>query len=173
MTRRTDRRQCKETKMRLPALIILATPALAFFASPSLAADNAFSYKTSYRNVTSDPDKIWTGDTLAPNPKGTVTIHEYQLRTPDGEWLISQIWNDDCSSGTCPTRLVRIAASGERRVVVDDMMHQIVPPDDPRFADLSSNKKTEEFARRPFALSDNGKTLVNGDFKFGVDGDKQ
>lgn len=159
--------------MRLPALTVLAAPVLMLLASPGLAADNAFSYKTSYRNVTSDPDKVWTGEALAPNPKGTVTIHEYQLRTPEGEWLISQIWNDDCSSGTCPTRLVRIAPSGERHVVVDDMMHQIVPPDDPRFAGMASNKKAEEFARHPFALSDNGKTLVNGDYKFQVDGAKQ
>ncbi len=159
--------------MRLPALTILAVPVLMLLASPSLAADSAFSYKTSYRNVTSDPDKVWTGDALAPNPKGTVTIHEYQLRTPGGEWLISQIWNEDCSSGTCPTRLVRIAPSGERRVVVDDMMHQVVPPDDPRFAGMASNKTAAEFARRPFALSGNGKTLVNGDYKFQVDGSGQ
>jgi hypothetical protein len=158
--------------MRLAALTILAVPMLGLIASPCLAADSAFSYKTSYRNVTSDPDKVWTGDALAPNPKGTVTIHEYQLRTPEGEWLISQIWNDDCSSGICPTRLLRITPSGERHVVVDDMMHQVVPPDDPRFADMASTKKLEEFARRPFALSDNGKTLINGDYKFQADGGK-
>lgn len=159
--------------MKLPAMTILAVPMLVLLASPCFAADGAFAYKTSYRNVTSDPDKIWTGDSLAPGPKGTVTIHEYQLRTPEGEWLISQIWNDDCSSGTCPTRLVRLAPNGQRQVVVDDMMHQIVPPDDPRFAGMASNKKQEEFARHPFALSDNGKTLVNGDFKFEVDGGKR
>ncbi|MBY3060401.1 hypothetical protein HF263_30810 [Rhizobium leguminosarum] len=158
--------------MRLPALTIFAAPVLAFLASPCLAADNAFSYKTSYRNVTSDPDKIWTGDALAPSPKGTVTIHEYQLRTAEGDWLISQIWNDDCSSGACPTRLLRVAPNGERQVVVDDMMHQIVPPDDPRFGGMASNKAAEAFARQPFALSDNGKTLVNGDFKFQVGGSK-
>lgn len=159
--------------MRLPALTPLAASVLLLLASPSLAADNVFSYKTSYRNVTSDPDKVWTGEALAPNPKGTVTIHEYQLHTPEGEWLISQIWNEDCSSGTCPTRLVQIEPDGKRRVVVDDMMHQIIPPDDPRFAAMASNKRQEEFARRPFTLSDNGRTLFNGDFKFQVDGSKQ
>lgn len=158
--------------MRLPALTILAAPVLLLIASPGLAADSAFSYKTSYRNVTSDPDNVWTGEALAPNSKGTVTIHEYQLRTPDGDWLISQIWNDDCSSGTCPTRVLRVGPNGARQVVVDDMMHQIVPPDDPRFAGMASNKAAEAFARQPFTLRDNGKTLVNGDFKFQVDGSK-
>ncbi|MGR9426217.1 hypothetical protein [Rhizobium leguminosarum] len=158
--------------MRLPALTIFAFPVLAFLASPTFAADNAFSYKTSYRNVTSDPDKIWTGDALSPNPKGTVTIHEYQLRTDQGDWLVSQIWNDDCSSGTCPTRLVRVAPGGQRQVVVDDMMHQIVPPNDPRFAGLASNKEAQAFARQPFLLSDDGTMLVNGDFKFQVGGSK-
>jgi hypothetical protein len=146
---------------------------LALCTYPCFAADAAFAYKTTYRNVPSDPDKVWTGDSLSPNPRGTVTIHEYQLRTPAGEWLISQIWNDDCSSGTCPTRLVRIGAKGERQVVVDDMMHQIVPPSDPRFAGMSSSKEQADFARSPFSLSSDGKTLVNGDFKFPIDGGKQ
>ena len=156
--------------MRLAALTILAAPMLGLIASPCLAADSAFSYKTSYRNVTSDPDKVWTGDALAPNPKGTVTIHEYQLRTPEAEWLISQIWNDDCSSSTCPTRLIRLDPGGGRTVVIDDMMRQVVPTDDPRFAGLTKSGPQADYAQHPFRLSEDGKTLLNGDYKFELGG---
>ena len=67
-------------------------------ASPSSAAEMSFAYKTSYRNVAKDPDGIWTGNDLAIGPKGTVTIHEFVLRTPKGELIVSQIWNEDCAS---------------------------------------------------------------------------
>ncbi|MBR1040703.1 hypothetical protein JQ593_18020 [Bradyrhizobium viridifuturi] len=140
---------------------------------PASAAEINFAYKTSYRNVTNDPDGVWAGKELAVGPKGTVTIHEYELRTPQGELLISQIWNEDCSSGACPTRLVQTRTDGRRIVLVNDMMHQIVPPDDPRFADLAANKTLSQFAQHPFALSDDGKTLVNGDYKFELSGAKQ
>lgn len=148
-------------------ICLLAATALVG-AVPAAAADAAFSYKTSYRNVTQDPDKVWTGDALAAGSSGTVTIHEYELRTPRGDFLISQIWNDDCTSGTCPTRLVRVAPHQQPTVLVDDMMHQILPPDDPRFAAMAADKAQAAFAQRPFALTDDGKTLVNGDFTFAI-----
>jgi hypothetical protein len=147
--------------------------AIASSGAPSLAGQAAFAYKASYWNVTKDPDNIWTGAALALNPKGTVTIHEYQLQTAQGEWLISQIWNEDCSSGTCPTRLVQVGPGGHRVIRVDDMMHQIVPPDDSRFAGTLTTKAQAEFAQHPFALSDDGKTLLNGDYKFDIAGGKQ
>lgn len=140
--------------------------------SPSSAAEINFAYKTSYRNIAKDPDGIWTGNDLAIGPKGTVTIHEYALRTPKGELIVSQIWNEDCSSGACPTRLVRVGADGRRTVLVTDLMHQIVPPDDPRFADLAANKTLTQFAQHPFSLSEDGMTLVNGDYKFPIAGAK-
>ncbi|MFG1192616.1 hypothetical protein [Xanthobacter flavus] len=148
-------------------ICLLAATALVG-AVPAAAADAAFRYKTSYRNVTQDPDKVWTGDALAAGSSGTVTIHEYELRTPRGDFLISQIWNDDCTSGTCPTRLVRVAPHQQPTVLVNDMMHQIVPPDDPRFAAMAADQAQAAFAQRPFALTDDGKTLVNGDFTFAI-----
>lgn len=153
--------------MHFRMICLLAATALVG-AVPAAAADAAFRYKTSYRNVTQDPDKVWTGDALAAGSSGTVTIHEYELRTPRGDFLISQIWNDDCTSGTCPTRLVRVAPHQQPTVLVDDMMHQIVPPDDPRFAAMAADKAQAAFAQRPFALTDDGKTLVNGDFTFAI-----
>jgi len=142
------------------------------YAVPARAAEATFTYTTSYRNVAEDPDHVWTGAALAPTAKGTVTIHEYRLRTAHDDWLISQIWNEDCSSGTCPTRLIRIGRDGHRIVAVDDMMHQVVPPDDPRFAATSMTDAQKTFTRRPFALSEGGKTLVNGDYKFEIAGAK-
>lgn len=153
--------------MHFRMICLLAATALVG-AVPAAAADAAFRYKTSYRNVTQDPDKVWTGDALAAGSSGTVTIHEYELRTPRGDFLISQIWNDDCTSGTCPTRLVRVAPHQQPTVLVDDMMHQIVPPDDPRFAAMAADQAQAAFAQRPFALTDDGKTLVNGDFTFAI-----
>ena len=138
--------------------------------SPLSAAEMNFAYKTSYRNVAKDPDGIWTGNDLAIGPKGTVTINEYDLHTPKGELIVSQIWNEDCSSGTCPTGLGRVGADGRRTVLVTDLMHQIVPPDDPRYADLAANRTLTQFAQHPFALSDDSMTLVNGDYKFPIAG---
>jgi hypothetical protein len=137
-------------------------------AAEASAVEIPFHYKTSYRNVTADPDRIWTGDAFAPGPSGTVTIHEYELRTSHADLLISQIWNGDCSSSTCPTRLVRLAPHKPPTVLVDDMMHQVVPPDDPRFATLAANRTSAAFARHPFLLGSDGETLVNGDFTFRI-----
>lgn len=156
---------------RLLAFVLPMTGALVL-AGPSHAAQS-FSYKTSYRNVAKDPDHVWSDSELSPLSSGVVTIHEYQLRTPQGDLLISQIWNNDCSAATCPTRLVKIDADGRRTVLVDDMMRQIVPPDDPRFSSLSKSKEQAAFAQHPFSLTDDGKTLVNGDYKFAIEGSKQ
>jgi len=136
------------------------------------AAEIPFRYKISYRNVTSDPDRIWTGEAFAPGPSGTVTIHEYELRTDHGDLVISQIWDADCSSSTCPTRLVRLVPHKPPTVLVDDMMHQVVPPDDARFATVAANGVSAAFAQRPFALGADGNTLVNGDVTFKIGGAK-
>jgi hypothetical protein len=132
------------------------------------AAETSFSYKTSYRNVTKDPDGIWSANDLTASGNGHVSIYEYQLKTPGAEWLISQIWNDDCSDATCPTRLVSVTDDGRRRVLVDDMMHQVIPPDDPRFASMAKSKEQAAFAQHPFRLEGDNKTLVNGDYKFAI-----
>lgn len=153
--------------MRSHAIPLLAAAAIvaAWAAAPASAADAAFAYKTTYRNVKHDPDKVWADEALAGGPGGA-TIHEYELRGAKGDLLVSQVWNDDCSSSTCPTRLVRIGPGGSRTVLVDDMMHQVIPPNDPRFAGLSKTGPAAAFAEHPFVLSADGKTLVNGDFKF-------
>ena len=53
-------------------ICLLAATALVG-AVPAAAADAAFRYKTSYRNVTQDPDKVWTGDALAAGSSGTAS----------------------------------------------------------------------------------------------------
>jgi hypothetical protein len=156
-------------KSELFRIVALAAASIAI-TNPSHAAEASFTYKVSYRNVAADPDGIWTGEALSGGP---VTIHEYQLHTPSGELLISQIWNDDCATATCPTRLLRLEPGGRRTVLVDDMMRQIIPPNDPRFAGLPANGPQAEFARNPFRLSDDGKTLLNGDFRFDIDEGKR
>ena len=138
--------------------------------TPAFAAEIPFTYKTSFRNVTKDPDNIWSGQDLAPTNKGTVTIHEYQLNTARGDWLVSQIWNADCSTGACPTRLVQLDRDGGREILVEEMMHQIIPPDDPRFAGVLTSKEQAAFAQHPFLLSPDGKTLINGDYRFPIAG---
>jgi hypothetical protein len=160
--------------MRIGIVPLLAIAPLMMFgaARSASAAEAAFTYKTTYRNVKADPDKVWTGEALAAGSVGTVSIHEYEMRTSRGDLLVSQIWNDDCSSSTCPTRLVRIGSGGRRTVLVEDMMHQVIPPNDPRFADLSKSGPAAAFAQHPFLLSADGKTLVNGDFKFELGTDK-
>ncbi len=150
---------------------VLAVVTSVMLVDTGSAAETSFSYKISYRNVTSDPDGIWSGKDLSTLSNGTVTIHEYRLSTPQSEWLISQIWNADCSGATCPTRLVRIEG-GRRTVVVDDMMRQVIPPDDPRFAAMSRSRELAAFAQHPFSLSQDRKTLINGDYRFELGGAK-
>ena len=156
------------TRPLLAGLFVACAASLAVSA-PANAADTAFTYKTSYRNVAKDPDGVWTSDVLSPGPAG-VTIHEYALKTPQGGWLVSQIWNADCDATSCPTRLVRVTPDGRKTVIVDDTMHQVIPPDDPRFAAVA--KSAAAFAATPFQLSPDGKILVNGDFKFEIGGGK-
>jgi len=150
--------------------VLLALSASLGFGTPSFAAETSFAYKTSFRNVTKDPDSIWSGQDLAPTSKGTVTIHEYELKTARGDWLVSQIWNADCSTGTCLTRLVQVDGNGGRKILVEEMMHQIIPPDGSRFAGATTSKEQAAFAQHPFLLSADGKTLINGDFRFPIAG---
>ena len=154
------------TILRILAFILPMAGTLMLAGSSDAA--QSFSYKTSYRNVTKDPDHVWSGNDLSPLNNGTVTIYEYQIRKPRGDFLISQIWNNDCSSALCPTRLIKIEKNGRRIILVDDMMHQIVPPDDPHFSGMFTSKGQGTFARQPFSLSDGGKILVNGDYKFSI-----
>jgi len=149
-------------------IVLALAIAAALIAPGPAAAAQSFSFKTSYRDVAADPDGVWLGKDLAPTSKGVVTIYEYVLAIPNGKLLISQIWNADCAAATCPTRLVRIGADGRSRIIVDDMMRQVIPPDDPRFAGMRASKATAVFAEHPFALSDDGKTLLNGDYKFPI-----
>jgi len=157
------------TRLRRSLFLLPLSASLAF-GTPSFAAEISFTYKTSFRNVTRDPDNIWSGQDLAPTSKGTVTIHEYELRTARGDWLVSQIWNADCSSGTCPTRLVQVDGNSGPKILVDDMMHQIIPPDDPRLASAVQPKEQTAYAQHPFLLSADGKTLINGEFRFPIGG---
>ena len=144
----------------------LALTLIGFASTASaLAADTNFAFKTAYHNVTADPDGVWDASAFS---AGKASLYEYELRAPGGALLVSQIWNGDCSAATCPTRLVRLEPDGRRAVLVDDMMRQVIPPNDPHFAGLPKNGPQAEFARRPFRLSADGKSLINGDFRFSI-----
>lgn len=130
------------------------------------AAEANFTFNSARRDVTADPDGIWTGDAFA---GGKASIFNYEMRSGAGRLIVSQIWNEDCSSSVCPTRLVRLESDGRRIVLVDDMMHQVVPPNDPRFAGLPKSAEQAEYERHPFRLSQDGKKLLNDDFSFDID----
>lgn len=147
------------------SIAILFVGASLVLAGPGHATEAGFSFKAAHRGVTADPDGVWAADAVG---SGGVSIFEYELRRDGEDLLVSQIWNEACSANTCPTRLVRIGADGRRTVLVDDMMHQVIPPNDPRFADLIKTAPQKEFARYPFRLSADGKTLVNGDYRFEI-----
>ncbi len=153
------------------ALFVVAVGAASAGLDAALAAQ-AFSFKTSYHDVKRDPDAIWQTKDLSALTNG-VTIYEYSLTTASGDWLISQIWTADCDAATCPTRLIKIAPNGRRTIVADEMMHQIIPPDDPKFSSLGSSKEQAAFAQHPFELSEDGKTLINGADTFQIKGGVQ
>ncbi len=144
----------------------LALTLIGFASTASaLAADADFAFKAAYPNVTADPDGVWDASAFS---AGKASLYEYELRTAGNALLVSQIWNGDCSAATCPTRLVQLEPDGRRTVLVDDMMRQVIPPNEPRFAGLPKNGPQADFARRPFRLSADGKTLINGDFRFSI-----
>lgn len=133
------------------------------------ATEASFTFNSARRDVTADPDGIWTGETFA---GGKASIFTYELRSGADSLIVSQIWNEECSSSVCPTRLVRFESGGRHIVLVDDMMHQVVPPNDPRFAGLPRSPEQARYERHPFRLSEDGKQLLNDDFSFDIDESK-
>ena len=124
-----------------------------------------FSFKIARRDVAVDPDGIWKASDFS---GGRASLYEYELSAPDGVLLVSQIWNGDCAAATCPTRLVRLEPGGRRVLLVDDMMRQVIPPNDPRFSSLTKTATHAAFAQHPFRLSADRATLINGDFRFSI-----
>ena len=131
--------------------------------TPTRAAD--FAFRAAFPEVAADPDGVWDASAFA---AGKASVYEYMLRSAGGALLVSQIWNGDCAAATCPTRLVRLEPGGRRTLLIDDRMRQIIPPNDPRFADLPKNGPQAAFAARPFRLSADGATLINGDLRFPI-----
>jgi hypothetical protein len=141
--------------------------ALAGAASTALAGGTDFDFKVARRDVAADPDGIWKASEFS---GGRASLYEYELPAPGGALLVSQIWNGDCTAAACPTRLVRLEPGGRRILLVDDTMRQVIPPNDPRFNDLSRTTMQAAFAQHPFRLSADGATLINGDFRFSIHG---
>ena len=143
--------------------------ALAGTTSAALAGGTVadFSFKVARRAVAADPDGIWKANEFS---GGRASVYEYELPEPSGALLVSQIWNGDCAAATCPTRLVRLEPGGGHVLLVDDMMRQVIPANDPRFAGLAKTKTQAAFAQHPFRLSADGATLINGDFRFAIRG---
>jgi len=131
-----------------------------------------FVYLRTRAKVTADPDKIWETDELEPWPgKETVTIQEYAAENAQGRWIISQVWGGGCSTDLCPTRLVLDTANGEPHVKLTDMLHQVIPPElaERLFTAQTRQNLSPAYLRHPFALSADGKTLINGNLSFKID----
>lgn len=147
-------------------LIILAFAA-SIFAAPAQSADAAFTLKSALRNVKSDPSGIWSGAALDGEK---ISIFEYQLSHAGGNFLVSQIWNDECAPATCPTKLLRLHRDGRRTVLIEDMMRQIIPPQNMAPGAAVPRISAQNYAHHPFRLSADGKRLINGDFSFDLSG---
>jgi hypothetical protein len=150
--------------------LMTAAVAGVFLTTPATAASNSldFTFSKAIQNANSDPDKIWSGDDFTPSPNGSVSIYEYALDTPDGRWVASQIWNENCASSTCPTRLVFIDKSGAKILRLEGDMQQIIPPG----SDIAKLPQTAAFAAHPFKLSKDLSTLYSGDVQFRIPGRK-
>jgi len=153
--------------MRRTLLRVVTMALAAALATTARAADGEFTFKVARRDVAADPDGIWKAGAFS---AGKASLYEYELSTPGGDLLVSQIWNGACTAATCPTRLVRIEPDGHFALLIDDMMRQVIPPDDPRFSGLPINGPQAAFAQHPFRLSADGATLINGDFRFSIRG---
>lgn len=127
-----------------------------------------FTFSKVVQNTKTDPSHIWSIDDFTPPPGGAVSIYEYALDTPDGRWIASQIWNENCASSTCPTRLVFVDKSGTRTLRLEGDMQQIIPPG----SEIAKLPQTSAFAAHPFKLSNDLNTLYSGDAQFRIPGRK-
>ena len=153
--------------MRRTILCVVTLALAAASATTARAAGGEFVFKVARRNVAADPDGIWDARAFA---AGRASLYEYELSAPGGDLVVSQIWNGDCATTTCPTRLVRIEPDGHHVLLIDDMMRQVIPPNAPRFNGFPINGPQAAFAQHPFRLSADGATLINGDFRFSIRG---
>jgi len=151
--------------MRRTFLYVATLALAAALANTARASDGEFTFKVARRDVAADPDGIWNAGAFS---AGKVSLYEYELSTPGGDLIVSQIWNGDCAAAACPTRLVRIEPDGHHALLIDDMMRQVIPPNDPRFNGLPIREPQGAFAQHPFRLSADGATLINGDFRFSI-----
>jgi len=151
--------------MRRTFLCVATLALAAALATTARAAGGEFTFKVGRRDVAADPDGIWKAGAFS---AGKASLYEYELLAPGGDLIVSQIWNGDCAAATCPTRLVRIEPDGHVVLLIDDMMQQVIPPNDPRFNGFPLKGPQAAFAQHPFRLSADGATLINGDFRFSI-----
>jgi len=106
-------------RFAIPALFVT------FAATAALAEEITFPTAEVFRNARHDPSHIWADADMTafgPYDRGA-TVTEFRATAADGAtWIVSQIKNAECSSHLCPTRLVREASDGGRRVYADDLM---------------------------------------------------
>lgn len=153
--------------MKRYLLAILVSLVSGLNAISALATEAVFTFKAAQRNIRSDATGIWTGAALEGE---NISIFEYQLRDAGGDFLVSQIWNDQCSPSTCPTKLVRVHSDGRRTVLIEDMMRQIIPPQNNIAGTVTGRAASQDYAHHPFRLSADGKRLINGEFSFDFGG---
>jgi hypothetical protein len=107
-----------------------------------------------------DPSGIWSSsdiDPLSPStqtsraiaPEAKASIHEYTIDTPEGQLIVSQLWNGACSNTLCPTRVILVKPDGTRTLRLEDMLPQVDP-----------QASKSPGAPPVFALSKDGKKLL-------------
>ncbi len=56
------------------------------------------------------PSGAWQGDELIQGGR-PAKVFEYRLKQGDLTYIISQVWNDDCTNRICPTKLLMKVSS--------------------------------------------------------------
>jgi hypothetical protein len=143
----------------LPIKMIKAMAFYFFACSVCLASDFKFVGMT----LGKSPSGAWQTDELRQNNK-PAKVFEYRLSKGPDTYIVSQVWNDECTSRTCPTKLLLRNKMGNISVLLNEEMQQIISPNDLRFKGDKNLDKS--FVEAPFSLSQDNKTLRAGPESF-------
>jgi hypothetical protein len=110
-------------------MTVLTATLLVLSAAPTQAQQKlppGYTLKPSltYKNVSKDPDGIWSESDLQlqGDPARYPDIYTARVSTPTGEWFLSQVTSGCSLQSECPFQLVLKRPSGTTTTVADGML---------------------------------------------------
>jgi hypothetical protein len=110
--------------MTVLAAALLVVSATSAQAQQKLPPGYTLKPSLTYKNVSKDPDGIWSeGDLqLQGDPERYPDIYTARVSTPTGEWFLSQVTSGCSLQSECPFQLVLKRPNGTKTPVADGML---------------------------------------------------